>query len=91
MADSKSTQKSLLDKLRAAVREELHVDSYPDLIADTDRDPGGMVVTGTDGNTYRITVDQIVIDERGRIGVVDGPRCPFCIEHGVAVCRHLGM
>lgn len=34
---------------------------------------------------------ELVVDDLGRAGVVDGPRCDFCVEHGVASCSHQGM
>lgn len=35
--------------------------------------------------------DRVVVDQQGRPGVVDGPRCTFCKVNGIARCRHVGM
>jgi hypothetical protein len=83
----------MIRKLIEAVGEELNVDTYPDLIEESGVDlaSGKVLITGTDGLMYQITVVEVAVDDAGRVGVVDGPRCEFCIKHGVASCSHMGM
>jgi hypothetical protein len=83
----------MIRKLIAAVGEELNVDTYPDLIEESGVDlaSGKMLITGTDRKMYQLSIVEVAVDDAGRVGVVDGPRCEFCIEHGIASCSHQGM
>lgn len=47
-----------------------------------------VTITRLPGKTTKTVA---VTDDQGRTGIVTGPRCSFCIKHGVANCRHIGM
>lgn len=48
--------------------------------------------TGSVYELKRGTVpEELLVDDQDRVGVVDGPRRDFCVEHGVASCSHQGM
>lgn len=66
----------------------IRVPSYPDVIEEAE---GKGFVVNLKTCHPNLKADKVVVDRQGRTGVVDGPRCSWCISEGVARCRHLGM
>lgn len=88
----------MAEALVAAIGEEINVDTYPDLVKDTIRATGAILIKGTDGIAYMISV-QTLGRAPGWIFNESDPspddeeddRCDWCREHGIDRCRHIGM